>query len=62
CKRRCGIDAIQRNGSIDYDECIQCLECVLILDDPKQCVASLQQEKRLQTAAPEEQNLIACRS
>ncbi|MEH6650830.1 MAG: 4Fe-4S binding protein [Motiliproteus sp.] len=46
CKRRCGIDAIGKDGSIDYDECIQCLECVVILNDPKQCVVSLQQAKR----------------
>lgn len=46
CKRRCGIDAIRKDGSIDYDECIQCLECVVILNDPKQCVVSLQQAKR----------------
>ena len=50
CKRRCGIDAIRKDGSIDYDECIQCLECVVILNDPKQCVASLQQAKRSRRA------------
>ena len=49
CKRRCGINAIKANGAIDYDECIQCLECVIILNDPKQCVASLQQAKRPKT-------------
>ncbi|WP_207802545.1 NosR/NirI family protein [Motiliproteus coralliicola] len=46
CKRRCGINAIHQDGRIDYDECIQCLECVVILNDPKQCVASLQQAKK----------------
>lgn len=46
CKRRCGINAIKRDGAIDYDECIQCLECVVILDDPKQCAISLQQAKK----------------
>jgi len=46
CKRRCGIHAIKADGAIDYDECIQCLECVIILNDPKQCVASLQQAKQ----------------
>ncbi|MEH6473143.1 MAG: 4Fe-4S binding protein [Halopseudomonas sp.] len=46
CKRRCGIDAIRKDGSIDYDECIQCLECVVILNDPKQCVLSLQHSKQ----------------
>ncbi len=46
CKRRCEINAIKRNGYIDYDECIQCLECIVILNDEDQCVASLQQRKR----------------
>ncbi|OMH39694.1 ferredoxin [Motiliproteus sp. MSK22-1] len=46
CKRRCEINAIRRDGSIDYDECIQCLECVAILQDENQCVATLQRRKR----------------
>lgn len=53
CKRRCGVDAIRRDGSIDYDECIQCLECVVILNDSSQCVASLQQAKRGQSPPPQ---------
>ncbi|CAA0080701.1 Putative electron transport protein YccM [Zhongshania aliphaticivorans] len=46
CKRRCGIDAIKKTGEIDYDECIQCLECVVILQDPKQCAATLSARKK----------------
>lgn len=37
CRSKCGVNAIHRDGSIDYDECIQCLECVVILEDPNQC-------------------------
>ena len=37
CHHRCEIDAIKKNGDIDYDECIQCLECIVIIHDPKQC-------------------------
>ncbi|MFT5719938.1 MAG: NosR/NirI family nitrous oxide reductase transcriptional regulator [Motiliproteus sp.] len=55
CKHSCGIDAIKPDGAIDYDECIQCLECVVILQDPGKCVDSLQQAKRSQRAA---ENLI----
>ncbi|HEY5717346.1 MAG TPA: 4Fe-4S binding protein, partial [Motiliproteus sp.] len=51
CRRHCGIAAIHRDGRIDYDECIQCLECVVILNDPQRCVASLQQRKQAQPAA-----------
>jgi len=46
CRRHCGINAIRRDGRIDYDECIQCLECVVILNDAQRCVATLQQRKR----------------
>lgn len=43
CKNECGINAIRKDGRIDYDECIQCLECVIILEDETRCV-----DKRLQ--------------
>ncbi len=46
CKRRCGINAIRSSGEIDYDECIQCLECVVILKDDNQCVSTLTAKKR----------------
>lgn len=53
CKNECGINAIRKDGRIDYDECIQCLECVVILRDENQCVDSIirnkqQQKQRLQ--------------
>nr|WP_166262404.1 NosR/NirI family protein [Marinobacter salicampi] len=52
CKRKCEINAIRSDGRIDYDECIQCLECVVILRDDTQCVDSLlkakQQRPRIQ--------------
>lgn len=38
CKVRCNYNAIRKNGSIRYDECFQCLDCVTIHDDPRQCV------------------------
>ncbi|TNC52313.1 4Fe-4S binding protein [Rubellimicrobium rubrum] len=38
CKVRCRYGAIKAAGRIDYSECFQCLDCVQILDDPKQCV------------------------
>ncbi|MCM0613993.1 4Fe-4S binding protein [Marinobacter sediminum] len=38
CKNACGINAIRKDGRVDYDECIQCLECVVILRDEDQCV------------------------
>jgi len=38
CKVRCRYGAIGASGRIDYSECFQCLDCVQIIDDPKQCV------------------------
>lgn len=46
CKNECGINAIRKNGQIDYDECIQCLECVVILRDDSQCVDSIIRDKQ----------------
>jgi transcriptional regulator of nitric oxide reductase len=38
CKqKKCGIDAIEQDGSIDYAECVQCFECVVTLDNPNLC-------------------------
>lgn len=38
CRVKCAYAAIRPNGKIQYDECFQCLDCVTIHDDPKQCV------------------------
>lgn len=39
CKtKKCDIDAINKDGSIDYGECIQCLECVVTIENPSLCV------------------------
>lgn len=53
CKHRCGIDAIKKSGAIDYDECIQCLECVVILQDPQQCAATMSANKKAKRHTPE---------
>jgi len=46
CKNECGINAIRKDGRVDYDECIQCLECVVILRDESQCVDSIIRRKQ----------------
>ncbi|MCR8547560.1 4Fe-4S binding protein [Salipiger sp. P9] len=38
CRVRCRYGAIEKSGKISYSECFQCLDCVKIHDDPKQCV------------------------
>jgi NosR/NirI family nitrous oxide reductase transcriptional regulator len=50
CKNSCGINAIHKDGRIDYNECIQCLECVVILNDESQCVDKVLENKRQRQA------------
>lgn len=51
CRHACGVSAINKLGEIDYNECIQCLECVVILQDENRCsplvVRNKQKEKQL---------------
>lgn len=50
CKqKKCGIDAIEPDGSIDYAECIQCLECVVTLDNPNLCKIDKYKKKKVPT-------------
>jgi len=51
CKVRCEIDSIKRDGSIDYDECIQCMECIVILNNEDRCAIEMSQKKRQQKQA-----------
>ncbi|SKA46380.1 hypothetical protein SAMN02745132_00508 [Enterovibrio nigricans DSM 22720] len=39
CEKSCGIHAIAKSGEIDYNECIQCMECAVIISDKNRCVA-----------------------
>lgn len=38
CKVRCRYAAIRPTGEVAYSECFQCLDCVTIHDDKRQCV------------------------
>jgi len=38
CKKSCQYESINRDGSIDYDECFQCLDCVEIYENDQRCV------------------------
>lgn len=46
CKVRCEIDSINRDGSVDYDECVQCLECIVIINNDDQCAIERSQQKQ----------------
>ncbi len=46
CATVCQYDAINlHDGSINYDDCFQCLKCVEIYDDKKRCVPLTQNQK-----------------
>lgn len=46
CKVRCRYGAIDQAGKVDYAECFQCMDCVTIIRDPKQCVPEILAAKR----------------
>lgn len=46
CAVKCETAAIRRSGEIDYNECVQCLECVVILQDDAQCAPARVEKKR----------------
>ena len=45
CRHRCEYQAIKPQGQIDYEECFQCLDCVVIYESDELC-APLMVEKR----------------
>ena len=46
CKVRCRYGAIAPSGKVDYAECFQCMDCVTIIHDPRQCVPQVLAAKR----------------
>jgi hypothetical protein len=42
CRHRCGYQAITPAGAVQYDECFQCLDCVALHQDVRQCLPLLQ--------------------
>lgn len=58
CKNHCEIGAIKRDGRIDYGECIQCLECIVILNDKDQCVATISARKKSAKADRHRQGML----
>lgn len=46
CRHRCDYQAIRPNGKIDYAECFQCMDCVVIYHSDTQCAPRILQAKR----------------
>jgi NosR/NirI family nitrous oxide reductase transcriptional regulator len=47
CKAKCRYNAIEPSGAIIYHECFQCMECVVIHNDRRQCVPLILADRRL---------------
>ncbi|WP_286237932.1 4Fe-4S binding protein [Neptuniibacter halophilus] len=45
CNKRCEYQSIEPDGKIDYDECFQCLDCVVIYEDSQQCVPLIVEQR-----------------
>lgn len=56
CERKCRYGAINPAGAIDYNECFQCMDCVVIHEDRRMCVPLRLADKTAAAAAPEERN------
>jgi NosR/NirI family nitrous oxide reductase transcriptional regulator len=53
CRHQCHYGAIESSGKIVYDECFQCMDCVVIYQHPKRCVPIvLANKKPGQPSAP----------
>jgi transcriptional regulator of nitric oxide reductase len=49
CRHRCAYNAIAPGGEVDYGECFQCLDCVVIHDSDELCAPRILQRKRART-------------
>jgi len=49
CSRQCAYQAIKSDGNIQYEECFQCMDCVVIYTSDKKCVPLMQEKKRTRT-------------
>lgn len=45
CRHRCDYQSISPAGKVAYSECFQCLDCVTIYQDDRQCLPLIQQRK-----------------
>ena len=57
CRHQCAYQAITPKGNIEYDECFQCMECVLIVNSDERCAPLIQAKKQnriipIQTVSP----------
>ncbi|MEG2033923.1 MAG: 4Fe-4S binding protein, partial [Janthinobacterium sp.] len=49
CRHRCEYHAIAPSGKVDYDECFQCMDCVVIHASDEKCAPLMLEIKRART-------------
>lgn len=49
CRHRCDYQAITPAGAISYEECFQCMDCVVIYSSDEQCAPLIMEVKRART-------------
>ncbi|MET0963741.1 MAG: 4Fe-4S binding protein, partial [Noviherbaspirillum sp.] len=47
CRHRCEYEAIRPDGGIRYEDCFQCMDCVLIFESEALCAPLILEKKRL---------------
>ncbi len=52
CKSKCRYNAIKPSGAIVYHECFQCMDCVVIHNDRKQCVPLILKDRNSRPLRP----------
>lgn len=52
CRHRCDYKAIDRDGSVRYADCFQCLDCVAIYHDARRCAPVLLSDRRRRAGGP----------
>jgi NosR/NirI family nitrous oxide reductase transcriptional regulator len=49
CRHRCDYQAIAPSGQVAYEECFQCMDCVVIYHSDDQCAPLIMEKKRART-------------
>jgi polyferredoxin len=49
CRHQCPYHSITRDGKIQYDECFQCMDCVVIYASDEKCPPLMLEKKRSRT-------------
>ncbi len=49
CRHRCDYQAISPSGAVAYDECFQCMDCVVIYESDEKCAVRITEVKRQRT-------------